>query len=481
MSGYTTELKVGVLTIVAVAGTVWAIVRTDDKPAGAIQGYTLYAIVPSAEGLYPSTQVKMAGVSIGSVVAISFDDLKQNAKLELQMSGEVELSADSVADLRSEGLLGDRFIRVTPGAAPEKLGDGATIKTSSESDAIAKLEAKADVIATRLDDIASKVQTLTGDPEVTGSIKATLQNLEVTSTKMREIAEDPAIKARTLSTLENLDVASARLRSLVDDPQLASKVNGTLDDIRATSAELRAAAAKLDEPVDHVNSILAKVDAGEGTVGRLLTDSSTIDKVNSVVDKVDGAVSDITGMRMDVTYDGAVYFGSNPTDPDLGYTENPMNGEMKNTLGVRVLPREDYGYIIGLTSHPYGDFEETTHLYSETGGGYTELVQTDDLRMTFQFMKRWGPAALRFGMKEGGGGVGADLYMAQDRLTLTADLYDFDFASWPVLDGTPNLTLGARATPWRSVYVGGGLDNVIFGAKNGYVTGFLGFGFWFTD
>lgn len=464
--GYTTELKVGVLTVLTVAVTIWAFLRTDDKPAGALQGYTLYATVPSAEGLYPSTQVKLAGVSVGSVVAITLD--KGQAKLELQMSGEMQLPVDTTADLRSEGVLGDKFVRVTPGKADQLLGDGDTLTTNPAANPLEDLQAQALVIAANVKEITESLKNLTGDPELKSKVQSTLQNLDAVSASLREITE--ANRAEVEIVAKNLTELSQTLN------RLAERASVSVD--KEMSA-IREATQKVDETLVHVNSIAARIDAGEGTIGRLISDETTIDRINSTVAKVDDALGDITGMQMDVTYDAAVYFGSDPSE--VGFSENPISGEMKNSLGLRILPREDYGYIIGLTSHPYGSFEETGHVYTDTGGGYTELVNTEDLRLTFQFMKRWGPAAFRLGMKEGSGGVGSDLFLARDRVTLSADVYDFDYGSWPLLTGTPNLTVGARVNPWKHVYVGGGLDNVLFNAQHGYVTGYFGFGFWFTD
>jgi phospholipid/cholesterol/gamma-HCH transport system substrate-binding protein len=271
---------------------------------------------------------------------------------------------------------------------------------------------------------------------------------------------------------KNLTELSATLNRVADKASVS---------VDKEMSAIREVTKKIDDTLVHVNAIAARIDAGEGTVGRLVNDETTIDRINSTVAKVDDTLGDITSMKMEVTYDGQMYFGSNPDEPDIGFTENPISGSMKNSLGVRVLPRDDYGYIIGFTGHPYGNLSEEEHLYPDSGGSYSEIVRTGDYRLTFQFMKRWGPAALRLGVKESSGGVGADLFLARDRVTLSADIYDWEFGSWPVLDGTPNLTLGARVNPWRHVYLGGGLDNVIFDARNGYATGYFGFGFWFTD
>ena len=69
----------------------------------------------------------------------------------------------------------------------------------------------------------------------------------------------------------------------------------------------------------------------------------------------------------------------------------------------------------------------------------------------------------------------------RDKVMLSADVYDFTYGSWPVMDGTPNVEVTARLYPWRHVYLEGGMDNVILGARYGYATGFAGGGFTFDD
>jgi len=468
MAGYTTELKVGVLTVFTAAAFVWAVMRTDDRPDGAVDGYTLYATVPSADGLYPSTQVKLAGVSVGSVKHITLEN--GQAKLELEMSGDLKLPVDSKADLKSEGVLGDKFVRLMPGKADQLLQNGADLQTSSAGDPLEDLQAQAVVIAANVKEITDQVAWLMEDPELRNKLELMLDDLAAVSRGLRDITE---------TNRAEIDIVARNLTEL--STTLKEQTERASVNVDKEMTAIREVTKKIDDTLVHVNAIAARIDAGEGTVGRLVNDETTIDRINSTVAKVDDTLGDITSMKMEVTYDGQMYFGSNPDEPDIGFTENPIAGSMKNALGVRILPRDDYGYIIGFTGHPYGNLSEEEHLYPDSGGSYSEIVRTGDYRLTFQFMKRWGPAALRLGVKESSGGVGADLFLARDRVTLSADVYDWEFGSWPVLDGTPNLTLGARVNPWRHVYLGGGLDNVIFDARNGYATGYLGFGFWFTD
>jgi hypothetical protein len=97
------------------------------------------------------------------------------------------------------------------------------------------------------------------------------------------------------------------------------------------------------------------------------------------------------------------------------------------------------------------------------------------------FARRWHDAVFRFGVKDNSGGVGFDYFLADDKLMLGVDLFDFAYGSYPVLDGTPNLQLNVRWLPWRHLYFEGGLDSILMGAQHGYVSGYAGGGFYFDD
>lgn len=466
MASYTTEFKVGLLTIFATTATIWGIVRTDDRPDGALDGYRLVAYFPSVEGVFPTTQVKIAGVSVGSVRKVELEG--DVAKVTLEMSGNIHLADDSMGELKGEGVLGDKFIRVTPGRSDRLLQEGETLKSAPPAKGLDDIQAQVADIAVNAAAITESIRSMVEDPVLRDSMTRTVTNVEMLSADLRTI---------TNANREDLEIIAKNLVELSNT--LNGLVNRTGDDVESEMATIRSMTQKLDGTLTHVNALAERIDNGEGTIGQLINDTSTIDSLNSTLGKVESTVDSITGLKTQVYYDGAVYLGTAPDE--LGFTENPVSGSSKSTIGLIISPRDDYSYIFGFTGHPLGSFSSEEHLYSETGTSYTEVVRDEDFRLTFQFSKRWKNVAARLGVKESSGGVGLDVFLARDRLKLSADIYDFTYASWPVLDGTPNLTLAARVSPWDRVYVSAGWENAIFGLRHGFTTGFVGAGFAFTD
>ena len=468
MLRYSNEFLVGLLTLVVVAAVAWGWIRTDDRPDGAATGgYRLYLYVPSAEGLYLSTPVRLAGVPIGGVETIELEGSR--AKITLEMLPEVALPVDSVAELKSEGVLGDRFIRVTPGSAPTFLKDGDTITAAPPGADLDVMTQKASAIADDVKAITGSLREITDDPATRDQMRATIANLEALSGELRSLAGDNREDLREIA--ENLKEVSRTLKTVVD---------ATGGSVEREMAAVQAATETLDRAAQNLESISDKVDRGEGTLGQLINDTTTIDSLNDTLGDVNAIVGQVSRLRTEVYYRGDVFFGSVPTDPAFGGL-NPVSGGARNGVGLRILPREDYWYEFEFVSHPQGTVAYEDHYVEEFGTSYREYVVRPDYRFSFQFAKRFHDLVLRFGLKDSSGGVGADWLFFHDRAKLSADVFDFTYGSWPVMDGTPNLQVTARAYPLRHVYLEGGLDNVILGARYGYVTGFGGGGFTFSD
>ncbi len=473
MSRLSNEFLVGLLALFCVAATVWGVLRTDDRPGDVGGGYELFADFGSAEGIYKDTPVRIAGVPIGSVEEVEL--VGGAARVRISVLGNVQLPVDSFAELKGEGMLGDKFLRVTPGTAPTFLEPGGQLRTVPSG-------ADLDAVTSQVSDIAEDVKAITGalrtvveDDDTREQLDVTIENIRLLSDELRGIAGDN--RADLAAIADNLRQVSATLVRVVDS---------TGGSVEQEMAAIRTATETLDRAVTNLESITVKIDSGEGTIGRLVNDPSTIDSVNATltsvnetVETVGNLVGDVSKIRTEVYYRGDYFYGSTPND--AAFEGNPVAGLARNIVGIRLMPREDYWYVAELVSHPLGSISYEDRSVPALGTAYREYVARPDYRFTFQFAKRFRDLVLRFGVKESSGGIGADLLLWRDRVQLSADVYDFTYGSWPKMNGYPNVQVTARVYPWRHLYLEGGLDNVALGARYGYVTGFAGGGFTFDD
>ncbi|MGH2669197.1 MAG: outer membrane lipid asymmetry maintenance protein MlaD [bacterium] len=81
-------------------------------------GYLVSADFPSVGGLRPGASIEIAGVEVGQVESIGLADYQ--ARVVLRLKSDVKLQEDSIASIKTKGLIGEKFIRISPGAS-EKL------------------------------------------------------------------------------------------------------------------------------------------------------------------------------------------------------------------------------------------------------------------------------------------------------------------------------------------------------------------------
>lgn len=121
------EALVGLAVVVLAAWfVVFAWHRTGGgATAGAVP---IAALFPNASGVNVGTDVRVAGLKVGSVTGLTLDPQSYQVKVAIALQPSVKLPADSSASITSEGLLGSTFIAFTPGgsATPLKAGDVVT-------------------------------------------------------------------------------------------------------------------------------------------------------------------------------------------------------------------------------------------------------------------------------------------------------------------------------------------------------------------
>lgn len=95
--------------------------------------YELRANFRSAEGIAVGTDVRLAGIKVGSVTALELDPVSFQAQARFSVREDLELPEDTDVKIASEGLLGGSFVELTPGASEFILSDGAEIVNTQGS------------------------------------------------------------------------------------------------------------------------------------------------------------------------------------------------------------------------------------------------------------------------------------------------------------------------------------------------------------
>ena len=177
------EFKVGFFVLLALIGLAVFIFSITDSPIFE-GGKTLRAVFNFANGLKKSAPVRIAGVDQGIVkeIKLFFDPhvRKTKAEIVLWVKKDVQIPQDSVIMINQLGLMGEKYIEITPGVdTNEFLQDGQMIVGI---DPIAQ-----EVIAQKVMEVATGLDKMISDEKTKNSISATLENLSLVTGNLRDI------------------------------------------------------------------------------------------------------------------------------------------------------------------------------------------------------------------------------------------------------------------------------------------------------
>jgi len=135
------EISVGIFVALGMAALlVLAINVSNVSTFSTANKYTIKASFDNASGLKVRSAVSMAGVTIGRVASIVVDPITFEAIVEMKIDMEFnKMPVDSSAAIYTAGLLGEKYIGIEPGGAPDYLEEGSVIRLTQSSIVLEKL------------------------------------------------------------------------------------------------------------------------------------------------------------------------------------------------------------------------------------------------------------------------------------------------------------------------------------------------------
>jgi phospholipid/cholesterol/gamma-HCH transport system substrate-binding protein len=125
-ANYKVEFASGVFLMLGIAALVWLAMRATDygQDIGK-ETYSISARFTDVAGLRDRAPVKIGGVTVGMVESITLDPVSFEAVVKMSLSSRFdEIPSDTSASVLTAGVLGDRYIGLEPGGAPDMLADG---------------------------------------------------------------------------------------------------------------------------------------------------------------------------------------------------------------------------------------------------------------------------------------------------------------------------------------------------------------------
>jgi phospholipid/cholesterol/gamma-HCH transport system substrate-binding protein len=134
------ELAVGFFLLIGIFSLIYISVKLGNLEVLGHEGYTLYASFENAGGLKSGASVEIAGVQIGTVRNVRLSNYQ--ALVELTITGNVKIQDDAIASIKTAGLIGEKYVEITPGASDRILRNGGTIRETESAIDIQDLIAK---------------------------------------------------------------------------------------------------------------------------------------------------------------------------------------------------------------------------------------------------------------------------------------------------------------------------------------------------
>ncbi len=295
------KLKVGIVITIALFILFFTVIFAGNIERLFSPKVKIYALFDDVKGLREGSPVWFSGVEIGSVTAIKFTG-QQKIQVVLSITYDTlkYLKKNSAANILTLGLLGDKYVEISPGskeAGGLKAGDtiiGSTqtefqdiVQTSKES--IAKLSDFINMlqdIIVKIDKGEGTVSKFLKDPhvynnlkEMTEDIKLFAQTLRTSEGTLNKLIKDPAVYKRFQSASENLDNFTQKLATS------KGTLNRLIED-ESLYKNMSAAAERL-------NKLLVEIDKGEGVMGSLVKDKEMSEELKATLKELNALVKDI--------------------------------------------------------------------------------------------------------------------------------------------------------------------------------------------
>ena len=455
-------VKIGLFVLITGAGSIYYVIQTADK-LDAPSTYQVQAYIEDASGLRPGTQVWVAGVDVGRIREI---DLEQGqARLMMELSSDVPVYQDAVIRKQTQSMLGNAIVALEPGSSRSvPIASGGVIRNVVSSSGMEQAFGSIDELAKEMQSFMKNLNSIMDER---GGYTAIEDILNISRDTVADTSRMVKVNLALLQeSLENIAVITERLEgnSSTDLQDLSSilrntagitekvdrllaQQNGRIED---TMVSLQASIQNLNASLESIKNVTARIERGEGNVGKLINDEELYVKIDNVVTEVNDFIDSSLGM-----------------DVQVGFRSEYMTQDQgtKNHAEVRLV-HGDKGkyYSVGVVS---------------SIAGMSDSDSDDDLKISAQLAREYGPLTLRGGLIENSVGLGLELSPVA-RLSLASEVFEFNQDGGPYLRGYGTFfpIYDPRSNnPLNWLYFAGGVDNALTSDRD-Y---FLGLGLRFTD
>lgn len=250
----------------------------------ATDSYVVYANFQDVTGLEQSDFVNVSGLRKGRVKELILEGL--HVRVALEIEADVLLPKDSEAQIKSLGMVGEKFIEIVQGKSSELLSDGdmlAGTNTRDLADLGGSVEGVMDDAQLFLAELRETFQLLFDDA-TRADLKQSLANLSAITATLNDNS------SHLKSTLTSLESIAMNVDEILT--QRRPKVESSIDNLHEVSTRLREFTDKIDSSLTSVNTMLTRIEKQEGTLGKVIYRDDLYDDLRHLTTEMDSLVQD---------------------------------------------------------------------------------------------------------------------------------------------------------------------------------------------
>lgn len=286
--GLSPELKVGFVVLFGIVLLFYMSIKLERFGLIGEKVYEISVYLDNASGIDPRSSVKLAGVTIGRVKTVSLEGLK--AKVVMMIKEDVKIPKDSTLLVRTEGVLGDRYIEILPGIEKSYIPKNGIIEKVESSPSLEEMLKRIDRAALSFGEMMGELKGVIGEKEKV-SIKESLKNIRESTREFSEILSKN--KDNITRVIANADHTVSGLKRIVENIEEGKGTLGLLLKDDSVFVDAKALMNEAKEAAGTIKNIAKEVEEGKGALGKLLKDDSiyleakdTVKNLREITDSV---------------------------------------------------------------------------------------------------------------------------------------------------------------------------------------------------
>lgn len=439
------EFKVGMLVLGVGSLIAFMSMQVSDDPSYLGRSKKAWFLLPNASGLIKNSAVKSAGIPIGVIKEIRLQD--GMARIDISVKSEIPLTTSASVQIKAVGILGDQHVEVNPGSPTDPpLPEGGQILTVINTGSLDNVLGKVGEITDSLKNVADALkESVSEDGTRKHVLGRIIGNIERLTEDLSEMTSKN--KGKVNDIVDQVHDITASLDELVNDESEAG-----------LKKSWKRALARIDSALKNVDEISEKINRGEGTIGKLINDDTTVEEINTAVQGVNSMLGTAERIQTGFDFHGEYLSKLHAT---------------KSYIGIKIQPGLDRYYYLAVVDDPAG-MVETVDVTTTIDGVETKLseekVYYNRTKLTVLYAKNFWDFTIRGGLMENTGGIGLDYHTYKKKLRFSLDAFNFSKV---------NFRPAVQYNLFHGFYLVGGMNDAL--NKSELQSGYLGAGLFLTN